>query len=219
MGAVFGWPAFVLADTVSAFLQLQTTLESQYGISIGIAEYGGFRALDDLETILAIRNREFEQAVAAGELAANTDINAWRPIAPYGHSFHNYGAAFDIRVKPGGGAGYSDEQVFEIAGQWAPALGLRWGGGFPNPDTDHFEREVSLAQARALFAGEFPSMAATVAGDVAQFDLSGIDADTAADDSGETALELDLEHQQNTLLWLVAGAATLTALAVWVTRP
>lgn len=219
MGAVFGWPAFVLADTVAAFLQLQATLETQYGISIGIAEYGGFRSLDDLEEILAIRNREFEQAVNAGELAANTDINAWRPIAPYGHSFHNYGAAFDIRVKAGGGAGYDDEQVFAIAGQWAPSLGLRWGGTFPNPDTDHFERDVSLSQARALFAGEFSSMAATVAGNVAQFDLSGIDADTAADDSGETALELALERQQNTLLWLVAGAATLTALAVWVTRP
>lgn len=218
MGAVHGWPAYVLAETVSAFLQLQQTLETQFGISIGIAEYGGFRVLEDLEEILAFRSSEFEKAVAAGEISASTDINAWRPIAPYGHSFHNYGAAFDIRVKAGGGAGYTDEQVFAIAGTFAPALGLRWGGTFPNPDDDHFELNVSLAQARSMFASEFSSMAATVAGDVAQFDLSGIDADTAADDSGESALELALEEQQNGVLWIVAGAAIVSLLAVWLTR-
>lgn len=218
MGAVHGWPAYVLAETDNAFLQLQSTLESQFGISIGIAEYGGFRVLEDLETILAYRSSEFEAAVAAGEISAGTDINAWRPIAPYGHSFHNYGAAFDIRVKPGGGNGYTDEQVFSIAGRFAPSLGLRWGGNFPNPDTDHFELDVSLAQARAMFASEFSSMAATVAGDVAQFDFSGIDADTPADDSGESALELGLEEQQNRVLWIVAGAAVASLLAVWLTR-
>jgi hypothetical protein len=218
MGAVNPWPAYVLAETVSAFLQLQEILENQFGISIGIAEYGGFRALVDLEEILAFRSSEFDNAVAAGEIAASTDINAWRPIAPYGHSFHNYGAAFDIRVKPGGGGGYTDEQVFAIAGRFVPALGLRWGGTFPNPDTDHFELDVSLSEARSMFSSEFPPMAATVAGDVSQFDLTGIDDNTAGDDSGESALELGLEAQQNRVLWLVAGAAIASLLAVWVTR-
>lgn len=219
MGAQFGWPSYVLQETVTAFLELQSTLEQAEGISLGIAEYGGFRSLEDLREILAIRSREFEAAVNAGDVSAGTDINAWRPIAPYGHSFHNYGAAFDVRVKPGGApAGMSDEQAFAVAGQYATQLGLRWGGHFPDPDTDHFELAVSLSQARSMFASEYGSMATVVAANVLQFDSSGLGADDAGDDAGSSAVAADLSRQQDLIAWIVTGAALVSALAIYLSR-
>lgn len=219
MGAQYGWPAYVLTETVNAFLELQTTLEQAEGISLGIAEYGGFRTLTDLEDILADRSREFDDAVSAGEIPASTDINAWRPIAPYGHSYHNYGAAFDVRVKAGGApAGMSDEQAFSVAGQYATQFGLRWGGTFPDPDTDHFELAVSLSQARSMFASEYGPMATVVAANVQHFDTSGLGADVAGDDAGSSAVAAALAAEENLIGWIVTGAALVSALAIYLSR-
>jgi D-alanyl-D-alanine carboxypeptidase len=219
VGAEYGWPAYVLSETVDAFGELQTTLEQAEGISLGIADYGGFRSLADLEEILADRSAEFEAAVNAGEIPAGTDINAWRPIAPYGHSFHNFGAAFDVRVKPGGApAGMSDEQAFAVAGQYAPQFGLRWGGAFPDPDDDHFELAVSLSQARSMFASEYGSMATVVAANVQQFDSSGLGADDVGDDAGSSLIAADLASQENLVVWVVTGAALFSALALYLSR-
>jgi hypothetical protein len=219
VGAQYGWPAYVLTETVNAFLELQSTLEQAEGISLGIAEYGGFRTLTDLGDILADRSAEFEAAVNAGEISAGTDLNAWRPIAPYGHSFHNYGAAFDVRVKAGGAPpGMSDAQAFAVAGQYAGQLGLRWGGHFPDPDVDHFELDVSLSQARAMFASEYGTMATVVAANVQHFDSSGLGADDVGDDAGAAAVTANLAQQETLITWIVTGAALVSALAIYLSR-
>lgn len=219
MGAQYGWPQFVLQETVNAFLQLQAALESTQGISIGIADFGGFRSSDDTATILGYRNTDFEQAVAAGEIPASTDPNAWRPIAPYGHSFHDFGAAFDIRIKSGGvPAGMTAEQAMAIAGSLAPSFGLRWGGSFADPDVDHFELDVSLSQARSMFANEYATQATIVAGDVSNMDISGLGADDVGDDAGMSDLQLELAAQENTIGWVVAAAALVSALAILWSR-
>lgn len=216
MGAQFGWPAYVLSSTVAAFTQLQQDLLGQ-GIPIGIAEYGGFRSLADTTDILAFRETDYTNAIASGELSPSVSIDEFRPIAPYQHSFHDYGAAFDIRFKslP---AGMTSDDAEQLAGQLAPELGLRWGGSFQNPDGVHFELDITLSQARTMWQSEFGASAPAGIGGTAtaMIDASGLGPDDVGDDSGEAALELELQQQNQLVGWILVGAAIASTLALFL---
>src|ERR1041385_1591936 len=108
------------------------------------------RSESDTAQVLAIRQNDFNAAVRAGQVPADTTLQAFRPVAPYGHSFHNFGAAVDVDIvaRPGG---MTADQAYRVLGSLASSCGLRWGGTFTNPDPAHFELDVSLARAHAMW--------------------------------------------------------------------
>jgi hypothetical protein len=77
-------------------------------------------------------------------------LNVFRPIAPFGQSYHNYGAAFDVAIlsRP---AGMSETTALATLGAYAPQVGLRWGGTFRNADYPHFELAIPISQAQAAY--------------------------------------------------------------------
>jgi hypothetical protein len=124
------------------------------GVEYVIADFGGLRSQADTTRILNYRAADYAAAVKANPDTARTPITKWRPIAPFGQSYHNYGAAFDVLVTkhPAGVNGYA------VLGQLAPAAGLRWGGSpeftaSGKVDTPHFELPISLASARIKWLG------------------------------------------------------------------
>lgn len=123
-----------------------TSYLSTLGIRVAVADYGGFRTQADTAQILQYRQDDYDAAVKAGQVSPATTLDEFRPIAAYGSSFHDYGAAFDLAVE-GEPSGVTAEQALAMAGGVAPQYGLRWGGNFSNPDYDHFELNESLAQA------------------------------------------------------------------------
>jgi len=120
------------------------------GVSIGVADFGGIRTQADTNQILAYRNADYAKAANAGAIPAGLSLDAFRPVAPFGQSFHNFGAAFDVAViaRP---ASMSAGDVLARLGAYAPSIGLRWGGTFSNPDTPHFELAVPITQAQTLY--------------------------------------------------------------------
>lgn len=139
----------------NAFAQL-AQFGAARGISIGVADYGGVRTQSDTARIVSYRQADFDAAVRAGQVRADTTLQQFRPIAPFGQSYHNYGAAFDVAIlaRP---ASITEAQAQAILGSYAPNVGLRWGGTFHggNPDSGadfpHFELAIPLGQARALY--------------------------------------------------------------------
>ena len=216
MSAQFPWPQQVRDDVVAAFQQLQQ-LMAGYGIAIGIANYGGFRTLADTREILDIRQQEYDGDRAAGVIPPSLSVDDYRPIAPYGHSYHDTGDAFDIRIKPGGlPAGMTSDDAFAIAGRFADTIGMRWGGVFQNADPRHFERPVTLAQARADYqatTGQAIDLGA--AGATGSSSAMGLADDDVGDDSGEAGIQLALEQQEDvTTGWILAGVAMISGLVI-----
>jgi hypothetical protein len=140
-----------LPQTQNAYAGLASYASSN-GITIGIADFGGIRTQSDTTTILADRQNDYNADVAAGRISADTPINKYRPIAPFGKSYHNYGAAFDVAIiaRP---SSMSEDGALALLGGYAPNLGLTWGGTFSNPDPDHFQLDVSLDDAMAMYGG------------------------------------------------------------------
>lgn len=124
----------------------------QMGISYALAEYGGMRTQADTNQILGYRAQDYRAAVARNPAVARIPIDQWRPIAPFGRSLHNWGAAFDI-VITGAPAGWSRDKALSALGALAPSIGLKWGGNFPKDriDTPHFELPMSVVDARAAY--------------------------------------------------------------------
>ena len=107
------------------------------GILFHIADYGGLRDEATTEQLIAWR----DQAVAAGQ--------DYYRVAPYGHSYHDFGGAFDVRVDDDGGLA----DPLAVLGRLAPAAGLRWGGTFPPPaDTPHFELAIDIGDLKGRWA-------------------------------------------------------------------
>lgn len=121
-----------------------------WAYTVNAEEGGGFvRTQADTARYMGYRAAEYAQYVAALKKskpgAVPLSIYAWRPIAAFGSSYHNYGAAFDITPVRG---------TFAQIGSLAPAAGLRWGGSasFVNvgrTDPPHFELPISLLEAKA----------------------------------------------------------------------
>lgn len=100
------------------------------GIEFVVPPYGGLRTEADQAKLAKWR----DEAVAAGK--------PWYPVAPFGSSFHERGAAFDVKITKG-----SLDQL----GQLGEAIGLRWGGRWSKSDPFHFELPTTLDKAKAAF--------------------------------------------------------------------
>lgn len=135
-----------LPELVAA-MQTLARLAGDRGIRFAIADFGGLRTQADTVTILGYRDTEYGIYAAQMRQAGKVPlpINQWRPIAPYGTSYHNYGAARDITItaKP---ATMTAAQALAVVGSLAPQAGLRWGHSFG--DDPHFELPITLDEAR-----------------------------------------------------------------------
>jgi hypothetical protein len=120
------------------------------GIDFDVANFGGVRTFADTVLILAYRAADYAAAVAANPSLVNTPINTWRPIAPFGSSMHNYGAAFDVVITKAPPGESSDSALQQLKGI-APEVGLR--STVPN-DPPHFELPMTLEQAKALWEAQ-----------------------------------------------------------------
>lgn len=141
--------AGVLPETAIAYNALDAYARSQ-GISIAVADFGGIRTQSDTTKILGYRQDDYNAALNAGLIAPDTTLQQFRPIAPFGSSYHNYGAAFDVKVVawPSSMTQYG---ALKMLGAYAPSIGLRWGGTFTNPDSPHFELAITLADAKQRY--------------------------------------------------------------------
>lgn len=168
-------------------------LASENGITYSIADFGGIRSESDTTRILRYRDNDYAVYVAAMKRQNKTPITKelWRPIAPFGGSMHNFGAAFDVSIITGN---------LQALGALAPKAGLKWGGTFVHrKDYPHFELPISLNDAKAKWEA-----LGNVAGEV----------------SGLPAIALFLGNiPENKAGWLIgASALALVAVIVYVWR-
>ena len=84
-----------LPETVAAWNALESAAMAQ-GIAFTLNDFGGVRTPADTALILQYRETDYAAALAADTIPADTTISQFRPIAPYGQSYHDYGAAFDV---------------------------------------------------------------------------------------------------------------------------
>lgn len=129
--------------------QLVTAAAAQ-GITIDVADYGGFRTAADTADILNYRDADYKVYVAA-QLAAGlpiADENTWRPIAQFGQSLHDYGAARDVKIvsAPSTMSGLAVVAAIDTA---AESLGLSTGASYGDPL--HVQLPISVDEA----AGEW----------------------------------------------------------------
>ncbi len=158
--------AKALPETQQAFNDLANAASDQ-GIQFVFADgkFAGVRTQADTTEILADRQSDYNAYVAAFKKAhpGGTPLSIYdkwdtddagnpaaRPIAPWGSSFHDFGAAFDIiPVSWPDGMNIGDAQ--NALGAIAPTVGLRWGGDWPGTKRDprHFELAISLDDAKS----------------------------------------------------------------------
>lgn len=227
---ILGMPptlAGALTETQAAYNQLED-LASNHGIAFRIANFGAVRTLADTNQILAYRQADFNAAVRAGQVSPDTSLNKFRPIAPFGTSFHNYGAAFDLLIlqtpqgtapdpngdTPAPGA----DAALRLLGSLAPSLGLRWGGSFKNSDPRHFELAITLDQAKQAYAAEVGGGAVASDTDLSTLEYVG---DIATADTGElsnTGTGGDVAYDDGSgsqTALLILGGVTLAFLLWW----
>lgn len=134
-----------LPEIQFAYGEIQQTLGGE-GITVQINDYGGFRTPADTSEILAYRATDYATALAAGKIPATLSLDAYRPIAPYGESYHDYGAALDLSPLAYPSSMTWGEAMDAIA-QAATAAGLVQP--LPSSDPAHFQLPLSLAAAQA----------------------------------------------------------------------
>lgn len=218
--------AGTLPELQSAFSQL-SSIGAAHGITIGVADFGGERSQADTTQILAYRQNDYNADVKAGRVSSDTTLQAYRPINAFGTSWHNYGAAFDVAIvsRP---SGMSDYDAKKFLGQFAPSVGLRWGGLFKNADPPHFELAISLADAKARYAalgnGSVQSLATdySVADDPFSFDALPVEDDwnsgtDLATTYGDDDLAGDLASASQ-INWVVVGGLALVGAALYFFR-
>jgi hypothetical protein len=234
----------LMPGTVAAYHALAQYGATQ-GIAFTVANFGGLRTLSDTTKILDYRQQDYDAARQAGTIRPDTTLSEFRPIAPFGSSYHNYGAAFDVWITrtPQGDAPNSWTEApgaaaaKRVLGTYAPTIGLRWGGTFSNPDPPHFEVAVPLSLARTMYqeflnsgdpSAQRPSSSPF---DVSTF-LPGLtstaDDDTAAvfdtpasavvgDDSGDAEIALGPDRNGGSTSLLILGFFVAGLLA-WAIR-
>lgn len=141
--------------------QRLSQLAATKGIRYRIAPFGGVRSQADTTRILEYRDADYTAYVSALQPGQKQiPKEQWRKIAPFGTSYHNYGAAFDIQIttKP---QGVTNAQALGIVGSLAEQAGLQWGADFG--DEPHFQLRVTLQKASQLWqaAGKTPGIGAT----------------------------------------------------------
>jgi hypothetical protein len=129
------------------------------GIVVEIADFGGYRTESDTALILKYKQQDYDAYAQAALAAGHTplpitgpwDDGSARPIAPYGSSYHDFGAARDFTISHYPkelGMSYADavRRVQELA----ESNGLRSGHDFG--DDAHLELPVTLDVARQMWA-------------------------------------------------------------------
>lgn len=141
--------AHALPELRTAELRLRKNA-AQHGITYVIAEFGGLRSPSDTTKALDYRAAEYPGYVKAMQAAGKTPLSMqqWRPIQPYGNSYHNYGAAFDVFVTSVP-EGRTQQWGYDMLALAATAAGLRNGASFN--DLPHFELPVKLADAKVMW--------------------------------------------------------------------
>lgn len=145
----------VRTDALPELTQAWYTLEqlaASHGVQMGIADFGGFRTAADTSQILGYRDADYavyvKQQRAAGKPVQSE--TSWRPISPYGSSYHDYGAArdFTVVIKP---SSMSVDDAMALVRSLAPAAGLR--AIYPGvDDPPHLELPIDLDTARQWWA-------------------------------------------------------------------
>lgn len=153
----------MLPQTLAAYDAIRSALQA-HGYTVSLADFGGFRTQADTELILSYRLADYNAAVRAGKISPDTTLQQFRPIAPYGSSYHDYGAAFDLSAS---------SAALNLAGQLAPSYGLKWGKSFGDPA--HFELNISLTDARALFNSGGADVTAAATDVTATTDVTTVD--------------------------------------------
>ena len=143
-----GTLAGTLPQLQAAYTRLEQ-LAAQAGISVTVNDYGGFRDAADTARILFYRQADYDAALQAGDIPPYETIDQFRPVAEYGESFHDYGAAVDVSPMAWPASESYDWAVAQL-GAFAPRAGLRQP--LPTTDPAHFELPVSLADAQAMYA-------------------------------------------------------------------
>lgn len=178
-----------LPETITAWGALEAAALAQ-GIVFTLNDFGGIRSEADTTLILSYRQADYAAALAADTIPVDTTINQFRPIAPYGSSYHDYGAAFDVTAT----GPMADPQ--SALGALAPSCGLVWGGTFGNPDLPHFQLNFSLAAVKAMWAN---------------WQASGEQSDTL------TTLQQIGVVAQDPYLWVLAATVAYTGYVIWKT--
>jgi hypothetical protein len=132
------------------------------GITYTVAKFGGLRTEADTTRIMGFRDTDYAKYVADLKRTAPTKTPLpkarWRPIAPFGSSYHNYGAALDLTIltRP---QNMTAAGALAALGALAPQFGLRWGGTFSlaRRDPPHFELAIPLPEAKRLWLARNPS--------------------------------------------------------------
>jgi hypothetical protein len=140
-------------DFTACIEQLRTKALFE-GIEFDVADFGGVRS--EADTVRILRYRDDDYAVYVRNLKrANPNATpvaktTWRPINPFGSSMHNYGDARDLKITryP---SSFTKWQALVRLGALAPSCGLRWGGTFRRKDYPHFEKAITLAEAKRRY--------------------------------------------------------------------
>lgn len=152
-----------LAALVFNYGELTAQMAAQ-GITFQIADYGGLRTRADTTTILKYRDDDWNAAVRSDPtLPQRTTKESWRPIAQWGSSMHNYGAAFDVEVlttPPGMSRLTAMNVIHDAAEDMGMVSGRRFG------DSPHIELG---------FPGAPPGAAALAAAKTAWLSENGTD--------------------------------------------
>lgn len=145
---------------LAAKLAQLADLADNEGIFFTTADFGGVRTEADTTRIMKYRTDDYAIYVrnlkAKNPRAVPTPIGKWRPIAPFGSSFHNYGAARDLKVTKMPDS-FSEAEAQRRLGVLAAKLGLIWGGNWKGKvDPPHMQLNITLAQARARWLARNP---------------------------------------------------------------
>lgn len=199
------------------------------------ADFGGTRLEADTARILAYRDADYaayKKSLKPGQ--SPIPINQFRAIAPFGSSYHNYGAAFDASptsidgiditnaARTGGALGStaaiwrSDpkkaerlyQEAQDVLDTLAGAAGLRSGDSFN--DEPHFELPITLATARAMW-GNFQETGSS----------SGTSGGSGAAGSGSSSSPTSATTRDTkgaAIVELVGGLAVIGALIAIVKR-
>lgn len=144
-------PAGVLPELAQRYVALERAAAAR-GLAFRLARWAGAAVRDAADTATAMRHRDVDYGrylltLPAGKVAVPKLL--WRVIAPFGSSYHNYGASFDVEMIRG---------TLAQLGALAAAVGLVWGG---RNDSPHFRLPITLLEAKArwLALGNIPGVA------------------------------------------------------------
>lgn len=199
-------------------------LAAAEGITYEVADFGGLRTLPDTNRILEYRKNDYAVYVSKQKAAGKpvVSMEEFRPIAPFGSSFHNYGAAFDVRIT-GAPKGMTFDQALTRLGALGAKAGLIWGGLWARPKNDrpHFQLSTGLTQAKEMWeqftSGKTPTKpAATGMASILAASLPGVQVIASRPPTPTpTVAEVVQRHPLATTA-VSTGALVAAALLTWV---